>query len=397
MSPPKMNEPAPAAAARRPLALFEILAIVLLWNCAYKGGRVTNTLYLLDLGADPLYTGLLLATYSVFPLCLAVFTGKIADRYGVRIPVVVGTAVSLVGLLLPCLWPTFPVLFASAAIAGCGFILAQVSMQSLVGGLATGTARTHNLNLYALLVSTSDILGPVIAGFSIDHYDHARAYLHLAVPGTVAVLAVLFLARRLPHSATASGDRGGQRMIDLLRIPDLRRMYIASALVMGGLDLFQLYLPIYAHSIGLSASAIGLILGAFAAAGFVTRAGLPMLVRRYGEEPSLRYAMFLAAATFFLIPQFQGPVVLGMVCFVLGLGMGMGQPLTVILTYNYSPPKRHGEGLGLRIAINNSMHVTVPALFGAVGTLIGLAPVFWVSSAILVAGGCTARGPKAAA
>ncbi len=391
-----MNEPASAPPARPPLGLFEILLIVLLWNSAYKGGRVANTLYLLDLGADPLHTGLMLATYSVFPLLLAVFTGKVADRYGARIPVMVGTSVCLAGLLLPWLWPSFPALFVSAAVCGFGFILAQVSIQSLVGSLGAGAARTRNLNLYALLVSTSDFIGPIVAGFSIDHYGHVRSFLHLAVPSALAVIAVAFLVRRLPHNTAGAEGREDQRMADLLRLPDLRRMFIASALVMGGLDLFQLYLPIYAHSIGLSASAIGLILGAFAAAGFVTRASLPLLVRRYGEEPSLRYAMFLAAATFFLIPQFQGAVVLGAVCFVLGLGMGMGQPLTVILTYNYSPPRRHGEGLGLRIAINNSMHVTVPALFGAVGSLIGLAPVFWVSSAILVAGGWTARGGRAA-
>src|SRR6185312_9716760 len=89
----KMNEPASAPPARPPLGLFEILLIVLLWNSAYKGGRVANTLYLLDLGADPLHTGLMLATYSVFPLLLAVFTGKVADRYGARIPVMVGTSV----------------------------------------------------------------------------------------------------------------------------------------------------------------------------------------------------------------------------------------------------------------------------------------------------------------
>ena len=394
---PPENPSLPAPAARDPLGLYAILAIVLLWNCAYQGGRVANTLYLLDLGAEPLATGLLLATYSIFPLFLAVFTGKISDRYGARVPVLVGTIISAIGLLLPYFWPVFPVLFVAAAISGCGFILAQVSIQSLVGSLGSGTARTYNLNLYALIVSTSDLIGPVISGFSIDHFGHVNAYLHLSVPAILAVIAVLILLRRLPHSSSSSVDRGGQRMADLLRLPDLRRMFLTSALVMSGLDLFQLYLPIYAHSIGLSASAIGLILGSFAAAGFVTRAWLPLLVRRYGEEPSLRYAMFLGAATFFLIPQFQGAIVLGMICFVLGLGMGAGQPLTVILTYNYSPPKRHGEGLGLRIAINNSMHVTVPALFGAIGSLIGLAPVFWVSSAILVAGGCTARGKKAAA
>jgi len=171
----------------------------------------------------------------------------------------------------------------------------------------------------------------------------------------------------------------------------LRRMLVVSGLVMGGLDLFQLYLPIYGHSIGLSASAIGLILGAFAAATFVTRALLPALTRRLGETKTLCYAVFLAAATFFLIPMFESALVLGIICFVLGLGMGMGQPLTVMLTYNYAPAGRHGEALGLRISINNSMHVTVPAIFGAVGSVFGLAPVFWLSSAVLALGGYAAR------
>jgi hypothetical protein len=37
------------------------------------------------------------------------------------------------------------------------------------------------------------------------------------------------------------------------------------------------------------------------------------------------------------------------------------------------------------------MHVTVPAVFGAVGSLFGLAPVFWASSAMLAASGFAAR------
>ncbi len=385
---PHAPETNAASSAHRPLSLYEILAIVLLWNTCYKGARVANTLYALDLGAGPLDTGLLLATYGVFPLLLAVFIGKIADRYGVRIPVVVGTLITVLGTLLPWFWPQLPVLFASAAVSGAGFILTQVSMQSLVGSLGSGAARIRNLNLYALAVSTSDLLGPIIAGFSIDHIGYVLTYLVLAAPGVVAVLAVLFMLGRLAHAA-GGPDRSGQRMADLLRIGHLRRMFLTSALVMTGLDLFQLYLPLHGHSIGLSASAIGIILGAFAAAGFVTRVLLTVLVRRFGVERTLCYSMYLAACTFFMIPLFDSAIVLGVVCFVLGLGMGLGQPLTVILTYNYAPPGRHGEGLGLRIAINNSMHVAVPAVFGAIGTVFGLAPVFWLSSAILALGGYT--------
>lgn len=392
---PRLPESAPASAPRL-LSLYEILAIVLLWNAGYKGVRIANTLYALELGAGPFDTGLMLSVYGLFPLLLAIHIGKISDRYGVRVPVAAGAIISVLGIVLPWFWPALPMLFISAAVSGAGFILVQVSMQALVGSLGAGASRTRNLNLYALIVSVSDLTGPIVAGFSIDHFGHVRTYLLLALMTLPSVLALIFLGHRLPRPATGGPDRAKQRMRDLFRIRGLRRMLVASALVMGGLDLFQLYLPIYGHSIGLSASAIGLIMGAFAAAAFVTRALLPALARRFGEQTALCYAMFLAAGTFLLIPLFENVAVLGVVCFVLGLCMGLGQPLTVILTYNYSPPGRHGEGLGLRIAINNSMHVTIPAVFGAVGSLLGLAPVFWASSAMLALGGYAGRARKGA-
>jgi MFS family permease len=135
-------------------------------------------------------------------------------------------------------------------------------MQSLVGSLSSGKERTRNLNLYALIVSVSDLLGPVLSGLSIDHFGHVRTYLYLALLTVPSLLAWAFLARRLPHHGAGGSDRSRQRMMDLVRNRDLRRMLIASALVMGGLDLFQLYLPLHGHSVGLPASAIGLIMGA---------------------------------------------------------------------------------------------------------------------------------------
>lgn len=388
---PRAPEPISASTPHRLLSLYEILAIILLWNAGYKGVRVANTLYALELGASPFDTGILLAFYGLFPLLLAVHIGKLGDRYGVRLPVVAGAIISALGIVLPYFWPVFPMLFVSAAVTGAGFILVQVSMQSLIGSLGSGPARTRNLNLYALIVSVSDLMGPVVAGFSIDHFGHVRTYLVLVLLTLPSVLALVFLGHRFPRTATVGPDRSQHRMKDLFGIRDLRRMLMTSALIMGGLDLFQLYLPIYGHSLALPASTIGVIMGAFAAAAFVTRALLPVLARRVGEEPALRYAMFLAAGTFFLIPAFENGIVLAAVCFVLGLGMGLGQPLTTILTYNYAPAGRHGESLGLRIAINNTMHVSVPVVFGAVGSLLGLAPVFWASSAMLALGGYTAR------
>ncbi|MBI4195280.1 MAG: MFS transporter [Betaproteobacteria bacterium] len=376
--------------------LSQLVVLVLLSWSGYKGVRILNTLYALELGASPFAVGVLLAMYALFPVVLAVYAGKVADRYGVRVPLLGGMVAMAAGIFLPFLHPSLPLLFVAAAIVGLGFIFVQISMQSITGSLGAGAERTRNFNIYALAIACTDLIGPVSAGFSIDQFGHVPTFLMLAAMNAAAVLGLLLVYRRIPATAQKAGDRGAQRMMDLVRQPALRRIFIASAVVMTGIDLYQLYMPLYGHAIGLSASAIGMVLGAFAAAAFVVRALIPVLVRRLGEHKTLAHSLFLAAATFLLIPFFQNAVMLGAVSFVLGLGLGLGQPLSTILTYNHSPAGRVGEALGLRIAVNNITHVAVPVIFGAVGAAFGLSPVFWVNSVFLALGGYSSRGGGAA-
>jgi hypothetical protein len=50
-----------------------------------------------------------------------------------------------------------------------------------------------------------------------------------------------------------------------------------------------------------------------------------------------------------------------------------------------------GEATGLRMSLLQSMSVAVPLAFGALGTGIGLFPVFWGVGACLATGGLVAR------
>ena len=387
---------APAVPAARLITIFQLMAVVLLWNSAYKGARVLNTLYALELNATPLHIGMLLSTYGVFPLLLAVYAGRIADRYGARIPMLSGLVVCTLGVMLPWFVPSLSWLFVAAAVTGFGFILGQVALQSLVGSMGEGEDRTKNFNFYALGIAVADFVGPVFAGFSIDHAGHVITYLFLGLLSLSAAVTLAVMAKRVPRHRRPEPRPAEHRMSDLFGDADMRRVLIASAVVMTGIDLFQLYLPLYGHQIGLSASAIGMIMGSAAAAAFVSRALLPLMVGRCGEEKTLLYALFLTAAMFVLVPFFSNAIALGAICFTLGLGMGLGQPLTVMLCYNYSPAGRSGESLGLRIAINNSMHVIVPTLFGGVGAAFGIGPVFWINAGVIAAGNWYSRRREAA-
>jgi MFS family permease len=374
------------AQSGRGITIYQIIGLVLPWNTAYKASRVLNTLFALELGATPLQTGLLLATYGLFPMMFAAYAGKMTDRHGVRIPLYLGLVFLAVGIALPFAWPTFTAMFVSALVGGAGFILSQVAMQTLTGSLGVGEARTKNFSLYVLVVAVADFLGPVLAGFSIDAFGHVPTFAISASLTLVSMTGFLVIDRLIPRARAHATDKGAQRMSDLLRKKDLRHVLIASAVTMTAGDLFQLYVPLYGHSIGLSASAIGLVMGAAAVAVFVTRMLIPPMSRWLGEERLLLYSLFLVSSMFVAIPFFTSGLVLAALCFVLGLGMGLGQPLTVILAYNRSPPGRAGEVVGVRIAVNNLMHVVMPPLFGALGSLVGLGPVLWASAGVLSLG-----------
>jgi len=199
---------------------------------------------------------------------------------------------------------------------------------------------------------------------------------------TLWPILTLALHRALGAQAIAKESERGSAM-DLMRIPPLRRMIIVSGLVTTGWDLYVFYVPIYGHSIGLSASTIGTILGAFAAATFIVRVMLPVLTQRYSVEYVLAVAMAAAGLLFLPFTFLTYVPALLALSFCIGLTLGVSQPLTLNLSYNRSPPGRSGEVTGLRLTINNITHIAVPIAAGSVGALFGITPVFWASAGIL--------------
>jgi predicted MFS family arabinose efflux permease len=157
------------------------------------------------------------------------------------------------------------------------------------------------------------------------------------------------------------------------------------------------YLPIYAHSIELPASTIGLVLAAFAAATFIVRFSLPLLTRRYNARRVLSVSMFCAAVMFVLFPFVKGVWLLGALSFSIGLALGCSQPVTLLLSYNRAPAGRTGEATGIRFALNHIAHSTVPIAAGALGSAFGVAPVFIMIAAVLAASGYLGSKVKSSA
>lgn len=368
------------------MGIVLVLALSASMFVAMKGSRVLLTLYAVELGAGPFATGMLFALYGLPPFLFAVRFGRVADALGNRGLMYAGLASYAVSLSIPFFFPFLPVLFVVAALYGFTTMLFVVATQNLVGLFATPENRTRNFSYYSLADSGGAVAGPILVGVAIDQVGHAPTFA-LAALIPLACMAVLHLRRRdIPDSAR--GPRAGPATgsIDLLRLPALRSALVTNAVVMTGLDLYNVYFPVYAKGAGHSATTIGLMMGAFGAAAFAIRLFIPVTTRRWGEHRVIAWALVLGALAFAAIPLMHSPWLLGLVSFAVGLGIGCGQPLSMSLAFSAAPPGRSAEAIGWRLATSYGSHVLIPPVFGAFGSVIGLGPVFWTCGLLLTGG-----------
>ena len=369
---------------RTVVSLRAILILALFNTTSVRAGRVLLALFALDLGASPVTIGLIAATFSAFPMVASWGAGRLADRYGARWLLLLGALGGGAGLLVPFFAPGLPALFVAAAMNGLSFTFYNVSMQAQVGLLSAAENRAANFGSLSLMLAVATFFGPLIAGVSVDHAGHARACLVVAVLTLVPIAMLLARGAALPAGAPQVEAPGSLR--EVLTTPGLARLLLTGSLVVAGIDLFQFYLPIYGHGVGLSATEIGVVLAMFSAAAVVVRAIMPRILRRHRETTVLAAALWIGAGSLLLVPLFDSALALGCIAFLFGLGMGCGQPITMKLTFDGALQGRAGEFVGVRISVNHLTRVVAPVVFGLIASGFGLTVVFIVN-ALMLAGG----------
>jgi len=371
--------------------LYLTYALMLFGFASISSTRILLSLNALHLGAPASTVGAVVACLYIFPVLASWHVGRYSDRVGARGPLLIAAVTGACALLIPFFFRNFGALYVSATLMGVAFTFYNVLLPNIVGVISEPHERARNFSNASLVGAATLFAGPLLAGIAVDAVGPAVACLYLLVLSFGAGLLLVVWGRLLPGGTPAVGPAAGIRKT--LADPQIRSALITSSLVQVGQDLYQFYIPVYGHGIKLSASAIGGVLSAMAAASFVVRFALPRLISRYGEQRILAYSFCLTAGGFCLMPLFENVFALALISFVFGLGMGCGQPITTMLIFSRSAEGRSGETLGVRQAVNNLLRVLGPSVFGVVASAFGLAFVFWLSAAMMGGGALASRPP----
>jgi MFS family permease len=373
-----------------PRILVAMIAMGVCNHAMLAGARVTVSLDALASGASAAVVGLLMALFALLPMVLSVPAGRLADRIGVRRPMLWGSVGCFGAAVLPAAWPGLPSLFIAAAATGVSFMLFQIPAQRATGDLEEGD-RAANFSWLAMGYAISGFVGPLVAGIGIDTVGYRWTFAVLALLPLAPIAALAGRRLRLPSPQVHADAGPAGSMFELLRHRGLRRVYLINAAFALGWDLHTVFVPIYGARIGLSGAQIGAILAAFAAATFVVRVAIPLLSRRFGEAKLMAATLLCGGAVYLIFPFVKSASALAGLSFGLGLALGAGQPMVLSQLHSIAPPGRVGEAVGMRMSLIQTMSVAVPLVFGALTTSVGLLPVFWSVGLCIGGGGLYAR------
>jgi MFS family permease len=369
------------------LVLYYFLLIQTLYSVSLQGTRPIVSLFADAQGASVAVIGFLVSAYAFFPMLLAVKVGKWLDIYGARSICLLGSTGMMLAVFIPILFPNLTTLFFSQLLMGVCQICVLVSLQKTVGNLPGN--RDKLIAMFSLTGSTGELIGPIVTGFSYEHFGFRFSFMTAAVFIGVALLIGFLIPREGWKSGAAKEVKnpgGKSSSWKMLRHDDLRKALIISGLVLYSKDLFVAYFPVFATSVGMTASGIGIVLSLMAAMSIFVRVMQFRLVQAFGRGRVLTTTLVISGIAYMSFPLTSWPILFGIIAIFLGAGLGLGQPLSLVYAMNTSPIERQGEVLGMRLTFNRASQFISPFFFGAVGRLLGVSSIFLFSGVVLLLG-----------
>lgn len=359
------------------------------------------TLYAAEMGASTLEIGFIVTLRALLPIVIAMPGGQLIDSLGPMKMLQWGSILLLISLLNTVLASSVLMLALSQLFMGASIIIMASSLQVLVSS-GDREARNRAITTYSMWMSGGGMIGPLIGGalstfFLVPVEGYRFTFIASAVATAVFMLVLAWFSRRYPHPVPEKGEirsilsfrgytasyRSG---IDLTAHRPVQFGLVGTFIIMYIQSLYMGFLPLYLDQFGYSAFQIATILSWQGLAGMMSRLIVHALMRRFTLEHILAGAGFLASICVVLTPVVAPNLVLTYVLiFILGAATGVNLPVSIMIMVDAVGEDQRGKLMGLRLLVNRFSQTVSPALFGVLGSLVGLTAAFFAGGVVLVA------------
>jgi DHA2 family multidrug resistance protein-like MFS transporter len=235
-------------------------------------------------GASQTALDLVAVGFSLGLAASVLYLGAIGDRYGRKLLLAGGMALSVPACLLAAFAPSVGVLVVARLVGGLSAGMAYPTTLALVTALWAGPARTRSIALWSGVGSALAALGPLVAGVLLEYFWWGSVFVFTVPFAVIAlVMVVLYVPAHVNESTAPVDNLGG----------------ILSVVLVTGLILAINFAPVP----GKGSATLGLaVVAVAAAAAFV-------LLQRRAASPL--YDLHIAGRRVFWVAAVGGIIVFG--------------------------------------------------------------------------------------
>jgi DHA2 family multidrug resistance protein-like MFS transporter len=148
--------------------------------------------------------------YSLGLAASVLYFGAIGDRYGRKLMLVLGMALSIPACLLAAWAPTDEVLFLARLLGGLSAGMAFPTTLALITALWSGPGRTKAIALWSGIGGAISSLGPVLSGALLQHFWWGSVFLiTLPLAAVAIVAAVVYVPSHINEASDPVDNLGG--------------------------------------------------------------------------------------------------------------------------------------------------------------------------------------------
>ncbi len=371
--------------------LLPVFALGCIQQMAQFATRPLVSLRASELGASNVQVGFIAGGLNLVQLVLALTAGRVSDEHSPKTAAILGSIALFIGLTGLPFATHWSALLLLQTLTGVGQLFGQVGYQSQVTLGATGARREDYVGLLFFIVAAGQSIGPLVGGWISDTWGLRAAFFAGSALSAVALFLAFLMPARSRNSAAAVAagaarvqTAGGMwSTFALLREPMVSSAIYIGVAALFAMDVLTTYFPLYGKQIGLSTTTIGLALSLRNGSTTVIRPFMGRLTRLFGRPALLVASLVVGGLGIALFGVGRHVAAIVLIALLAGFGLGLAQPLTMVMVSEATDEDRRGQALALRLMGNRLGQSASPVLFGFLSTWLGLAPVFWISGAVL--------------
>ncbi len=356
--------------------------------------------------------GPMIAIFSIAQLASAPLWGRVSDRYGRRLVIIVGLSTAGIAFAVFAFATSFWWLFASRLVQGIGGGTTGV-LQAYVADVSEPKDRARALGWLSAATSAGVMIGPAIGSLAFTEPATGVPFptLGTALPGLLAsglvIINIIFALRWLPESkphATRSGllsafevgnfgTPSKKRRSILLTVHEYivrplgnvaRLVWIYAVGMLGFMSMTAVLALYLQDGFGVDEKTIGIFFVYVGAVSLVMRALiLGPLVDRFGETRVMRAGAVLLAVGLVGIPLPVNVFALGAIIGLVPIGTSLLFPSETALLIHLADDEERGLILGVQQAFGAVSRIIAPVWATAAYQGIGHDIPFYVAGGIV--------------